>query len=202
MQLKSGSSVLLALMGVVFTPFAQAHIVTTETMGLLSGVVHPLTGADHVLAAVAAGIWAAVSGGFRARSVIAAFLGMLGLGAVAGFTGAPAGAGRTGDCLVGYHHGRPDRPAGVSASVSGPCRRRRVCAVPRLCPCRRIADVGRLRVVFAWFADGNIAPAGFRIRIGLLAGEIRVAGSAEPRGGVCRADRFTAAGIRMNRKVM
>jgi urease accessory protein len=92
MQLKSRTSVLLALTGVIFTPFAQAHIVTTETMGLLSGVVHPLTGADHVLAAIAAGIWAAaVSGGSRARSVIAAFLGMLGLGAVAGFAGTSLG---------------------------------------------------------------------------------------------------------------
>jgi urease accessory protein len=91
MQLKSRSSVLLALTGVIFTPFAQAHIGTTETMGLLSGVVHPLTGADHVLAAIAAGIWAAVSGGSRARSVIAAFLGMLGLGAVAGFAGTSLG---------------------------------------------------------------------------------------------------------------
>jgi len=91
MQLKSRTSVLLALMGVIFTPFAQAHIVTTGTMGLLSGVVHPLTGADHVLAAIAAGIWAAVSGGSRARSVIAAFLGMLGLGAVDGFAGASLG---------------------------------------------------------------------------------------------------------------
>jgi urease accessory protein len=84
-------------MGVIFTPFAQAHIVTTETMGLLSGVVHLLTGADHVLAAIAAiaaiaaGIWAAVSGGSRARSIIAAFLGMLGIGAVAGFAGASLG---------------------------------------------------------------------------------------------------------------
>ena len=91
MPLKSRTSVLLALMGMIFTPLAQAHIVTAETMGLLSGVVHPLTGADHVLAAVAAGIWAAVSGGSRARSVIAAFLGMLSLGAVAGFAGASLG---------------------------------------------------------------------------------------------------------------
>jgi urease accessory protein len=91
MPLKSRTSVLLALMGMIFTPFAQAHIVTTETMGLLSGVVHPLTGADHILAAVAAGIWAAVSGGSRARSVIAAFLAMLGLGAVAGFSGVSLG---------------------------------------------------------------------------------------------------------------
>ena len=88
MQLKSRTSVLLALMGVIFTPFAQAHSVTTDTMGLLSGVVHPLTGADHMLAAIAVGIWAAVSGGSRARSVIAVFLGMLSLGAVAGFAGA------------------------------------------------------------------------------------------------------------------
>jgi urease accessory protein len=91
MQLKSRTSVLLALMGVIFTPLAQAHIVTTDTMGLLSGVMHPLTGADHVLAGVAAGIWAAVSGGSRARSVIAAFLGMLSLGAVAGFAGTSLG---------------------------------------------------------------------------------------------------------------
>jgi urease accessory protein len=87
MQLKAGSSVLLALAGVIFTPLVQAHTVTSETMGFFSGVVHPLTGADHVLAAVAVGIWAAVSGASRTRSVITAFLGMLGLGAVAGFAG-------------------------------------------------------------------------------------------------------------------
>ncbi len=87
MQLKAGSSVLLTLMGVIFTPFAQAHMVTTETMGLISGLVHPLTGTDHVLAAIATGIWVAGSGGSHTRAVIAAFLGMLGLGAIAGFTG-------------------------------------------------------------------------------------------------------------------
>ena len=87
MQLKAASNVLVALMGLIITPFAQAHSVTAETMGLISGVVHPLTGADHVLAAAAAGVWAAVSGGSHARSVIFAFLGMLGLGAIAGFTG-------------------------------------------------------------------------------------------------------------------
>jgi urease accessory protein len=88
MQLKAGSSVLLALIGVIFTPLAQAHMATTEAMGLVAGIVHPLTGADHILAAVAAGIWAAVSGGgSHTRTVVAAFLGMLGLGAIAGFAG-------------------------------------------------------------------------------------------------------------------
>jgi len=91
MQLKIRTSVLLALLGVIFAPFAQAHIVTTETMGLLSGIAHPLTGADHVLAAIAAGIWAAVSGGSCERSIIAAFLGVLCLGAIAGFAGASLG---------------------------------------------------------------------------------------------------------------
>jgi urease accessory protein len=89
MQLKRGTSVLFALLGVITTPFAQAHVVTTETMGLLSGIAHPLTGADHVLDAVAVGIWAAVSGGVR--SVITAFLGMLCLGAVVAFAGATLG---------------------------------------------------------------------------------------------------------------
>jgi urease accessory protein len=87
MQLKAGSSILLALIGVFFTPLAQAHMATTGAMGLVAGVVHPLTGTDHVLAAVAAGIWAAVSGGSHTRSVVAAFLALLGLGAIAGFAG-------------------------------------------------------------------------------------------------------------------
>jgi urease accessory protein len=87
MRLKAGSSILLALMGVIFTPLAQAHMATTGTMGLVAGFVHPLTGADHVLAAVAVGIWAAGSGGSHARSVVAAFLALLGLGAIAGFAG-------------------------------------------------------------------------------------------------------------------
>ena len=91
MQLKAGSSLLLALTGVAFAPFAQAHMVTSESMGLVSGLIHPLTGADHVLAALAAGIWVAVSRGTHVQSVVAAFLGMLGVGALAGFAAAPLG---------------------------------------------------------------------------------------------------------------
>jgi urease accessory protein len=89
MRRKTRSTLLLTLLGVIFTPFAQAHGVTTATMGLLSGLVHPLTGVDHVLAAVAAGVWAAVSGGAHPRAMVAAFLGMLGLGALAGLAGIP-----------------------------------------------------------------------------------------------------------------
>jgi urease accessory protein len=80
MRRKTRSTLLLTLLGVIFTPFAQAHGVTTATMGLLSGLVHPLTGVDHVLA---------VSGGAHPRAMVAAFLGMLGLGALAGLAGIP-----------------------------------------------------------------------------------------------------------------
>jgi urease accessory protein len=89
MQPKAILTLLLTLLGVTFTPFAQAHIVTAESMGLISGLVHPLTGIDHILAAVAVGLWAALSGGASTRSVAAVFLVMLGLGAVAGFAGIP-----------------------------------------------------------------------------------------------------------------
>jgi len=88
MQLKAGTSVVLALTGLILAPLAEAHTVTTQSLGLLPGIAHPLTGVDHVTAALATGIWVTVSGGNHGRSVIAAFLGMLGLGALAGFAGA------------------------------------------------------------------------------------------------------------------
>jgi len=87
MLLKTGSRVVIALTGLIIAPLALAHTVTSPTLGLIPGVVHPLTGVDHVLAAVAAGIWGGVSTGRYSRSVIAAFLGMLALGAIAGFAG-------------------------------------------------------------------------------------------------------------------
>jgi len=89
MPLKASSTVLLLLMGVIFTPFAQAHTVTTEMTGLIAGVVHPLTGADHILAAIAAGLWSALAVSATFRSITAAFLGMLGLGVFAGLAGIP-----------------------------------------------------------------------------------------------------------------
>jgi urease accessory protein len=88
MLLKTGSRVVVALTGMIITPLALAHTVTSPTLGLIPGVVHPLTGVDHVLAAMAAGIWGGVSTVRHGRSVIAVFLGMLALGAIAGFAGA------------------------------------------------------------------------------------------------------------------
>lgn len=87
MQPKVGLRIVFVFMGLIITHLAQAHPVTAQTLGLIPGIVHPLTGVDHVLAAMAAGLWGAVLGGAHGRSVSIAFLGMLGVGAIAGLFG-------------------------------------------------------------------------------------------------------------------
>jgi urease accessory protein len=88
MRLKAGSRVVIALTGLIGAPLALAHTVTMQTPGLIPGIVHPFTGLDHVMAAIGAGLWGAVLGRNQSRSVIAAFLGMLSLGAITGLAGA------------------------------------------------------------------------------------------------------------------
>jgi urease accessory protein len=74
---------LVALAALLAAPLAQAHP-GHNLPGLAGGLLHPLTGIDHLLAALAVGFWAAQLGG-RARWLVpSAFVGMLGLGAVFG----------------------------------------------------------------------------------------------------------------------
>jgi urease accessory protein len=87
MQRKVGLRIGLGVMGLIIAPLAQAHPGTAQALGLIPGMLHPFTGADHLLAAVAAGLWGAVLGGAHSRSVSIAFLGMLSLGAIAGLAG-------------------------------------------------------------------------------------------------------------------
>ena len=48
---------------VVVTPVAaSAHIVPGESIGFVSGFIHPLSGLDHIIAMVAVGIWGAQLG--------------------------------------------------------------------------------------------------------------------------------------------
>ncbi|TWI69619.1 urease accessory protein [Pseudoduganella lurida] len=90
------TAVLLAAAAVAATP-ALAHPGHADT-GLAAGMLHPLTGLDHLLAMLAAGIWSArqrVASGtpFRDPSLAqrlalpAAFLAMMGAGAAAGALG-------------------------------------------------------------------------------------------------------------------
>jgi len=46
-----------------FTPQALAYTVVEQINSFASGIAHPLSGADHILAMVAVGLWGALAGG-------------------------------------------------------------------------------------------------------------------------------------------
>ncbi|MBL8895214.1 MAG: HupE/UreJ family protein [Rhizobiales bacterium] len=76
------------LFGALFTP-AFAHIGLHDQGGLAHGFMHPIGGLDHVMAMVAVGMLAAHLGGRALWLVPAAFVGMMIVGGVLGFMGAP-----------------------------------------------------------------------------------------------------------------
>jgi urease accessory protein len=71
---------------------AHAHV-GDHGAGVVAGLLHPLSGADHLLALVAVGIWAACLARSMDRraafAVPAAFLAFVGVGALAAFAGVP-----------------------------------------------------------------------------------------------------------------
>src|SRR5471032_1211063 len=72
-------------------PLAQAHP-GHGPADFLTGLIHPLTGWDHLLAMVAVGLWAAQLGGRARWALPAMFVGAMILGAAVGISGArPAG---------------------------------------------------------------------------------------------------------------
>ncbi len=76
-----------ALMLLASTP-AFAHLNPAEHGSFSAGLSHPFSGADHVLAMVGVGLWAALLGGRAIWAVPAAFL----IAMMAGFAAALAGA--------------------------------------------------------------------------------------------------------------
>ena len=75
---------LLTLTTVLLAPLAQAHTgMHAAAAGLVEGFIHPLTGLDHVLIAIAAGYWAARAGNHGVRDMLL-FLGLLLAGMLAG----------------------------------------------------------------------------------------------------------------------
>jgi urease accessory protein len=67
---------ILAFITLLLAPLAQAHPGTQAATGLVEGFIHPLTGLDHLLVAVAAGYWAARAGNHGIRDMLL-FLGLL-----------------------------------------------------------------------------------------------------------------------------
>jgi urease accessory protein len=68
---------------------AFAHLNPAEHGSFLSGLTHPLSGADHMLAMIAVGLWAAQIGGKARWAVPAAFVSVMAIGFMLALVGAP-----------------------------------------------------------------------------------------------------------------
>ena len=66
---------------------AGAHDGGAHTMGFVAGLLHPLTGLDHVLAMIALGAWAALLGGPAMWRLPLAFVLAMALGGATGLAG-------------------------------------------------------------------------------------------------------------------
>src|ERR1700677_2060468 len=66
---------------------ASAHILPGTSHGLQDGLMHPLTGWDHLLAMVAVGLWAAQQRGRAMWQIPLAFVSVMVLGGILGVTG-------------------------------------------------------------------------------------------------------------------
>ncbi|MEJ5019086.1 HupE/UreJ family protein [Ochrobactrum vermis] len=75
-----------ALFSVMASP-AFAHLNPAEHGSFAAGFSHPLSGADHILAMVAVGLWASMLGGRALVAVPLSFVGVMLLGFVAALSG-------------------------------------------------------------------------------------------------------------------
>jgi len=70
-----------AAVALLFTPAVFAHTFGAHGAGFAAGLAHPFLGADHLLAMLAVGVWAAQLGGEALWRVSAAFLAAMAGGA-------------------------------------------------------------------------------------------------------------------------
>jgi urease accessory protein len=80
---------LLSLYLGIFAQSAQAHIVAGASTGFFSGVLHPISGLDHILAMVSVGIWGAQLGQPAIWILPVTFPMMMAFGGLMGFLGVP-----------------------------------------------------------------------------------------------------------------
>jgi urease accessory protein len=79
----------LAVLASLASGVAEAHTFGADGAGLVQGFAHPLGGLDHLLAMIAVGLWATQLGGRALWAVPVAFVSMMAVGAVIGWTGMP-----------------------------------------------------------------------------------------------------------------
>jgi urease accessory protein len=79
----------LALLAALWAPSALGHVLQGEASGFVTGFLHPISGADHVLAMVAVGLWGAQLGAPAIWVLPVAFPLVMAMGGVLGFLGMP-----------------------------------------------------------------------------------------------------------------
>lgn len=71
---------LLVALGMLLPSLAYAHVGVGEINGLMHGLMHPVSGLDHVCAMLAVGLWAAQMGGRSVWAVPLTFVSVMVLG--------------------------------------------------------------------------------------------------------------------------
>ena len=82
-------SLAVLALAIQFSQVAEAHIRKGEASGFLSGVRHPISGLDHVLAMIAVGLWGAQLGAPAIWVLPVAFPMVMALGGMMGLLGIP-----------------------------------------------------------------------------------------------------------------
>lgn len=77
----------LLVVGLVLSNMVHAHIGVHADGSFETGLLHPFSGMDHMLAMIAVGLWAAQSGGRNLVMMPAAFMLAMALGASVGVSG-------------------------------------------------------------------------------------------------------------------
>src|SRR4051812_27071522 len=77
----------LLLVGLVLSNVVHAHIGGHGHESFQAGLLHPLSGLDHMLAMIAVGVWAAQCGGRSMFAVPLAFVAAMAAGAAIGLGG-------------------------------------------------------------------------------------------------------------------
>jgi len=88
-RLLNRSTQAIALLAAFWAQTAYAHLLQGEASGFLMGFLHPVSGADHVLAMVAVGLWGAQLGPPAIWVLPVAFPLVMALGGMLGFLGVP-----------------------------------------------------------------------------------------------------------------
>jgi urease accessory protein len=85
----AGRSMMLVISLLVWVQMANAHVNKGEAVSFLSGVKHPISGLDHVVAMIAVGLWGAQLGAPAIWVLPVAFPMVMALGGMLGLLGVP-----------------------------------------------------------------------------------------------------------------